>query len=181
MALRIRSVKGTALRWSPVLDRPAPTAPAIAWPAKFLPIDSPPKRRSLGTVRTPGRSVGRLGAKWVPAPPVHRQSPRGRDHERKREREWRAHPIADLELHGEDAIGSGRQSRRHTRELRLCCPGLLALLRGECAALSHGSQTKWRGRRDGPVRADRMACAESQLPPRSARRPPSGCPSLRSS
>jgi len=35
MALRIPSVKGTALRWSPVLDRPAPTAPAIAWPQNF--------------------------------------------------------------------------------------------------------------------------------------------------
>src|SRR5712691_7693214 len=75
--------------------------------------------------------------------------------------------IADLKLHRQD-LAASRRCR-------------LALLLGPCAALSHGSRTRWRGRRDGPVRADRTACADRRIPPGSARRPPSGSPSRRSS
>ena len=89
--------------------------------------------------------------------------------------------VSDLGLHWEDTSGARWLGRRHAREMRLHGLGLRALLLGLGTALSHGSRTLWRGRPDGPVREDRMACAESQLPPRSARRPPSGCPSRRSS
>src|SRR6266446_2459327 len=57
--------------------------------------------------------------------------------------------IADLKLHRQD-LAASRRCR-------------LALLLGPCAALSHGSRTRWRGRRDGPVRADRTACADRRI------------------